>query len=109
MSRFESLSASYVAAPLLEQHGEPIVYLPRHGPSKQINAIVHRELLEPALPGESPQYAVRIQVARSDIGDLNIGGDQVEVKRRMEDEDGTRMRIVEVLSQDGGLWELAVR
>lgn len=101
---------------LLATHGESVVYWPKGGRPRTIQAIIERDIPAP-LDTQSPRArATNTVVARAlnceingiSTRELNTGGDQIELARRLG-EATERRPIKAIVSQDGGMLSLSVK
>jgi hypothetical protein len=111
---FDSHFASAGFPMLMEQFGEPIVYLPSGGGRRSINAIVERN--PPAIFDASgnavmPTATIRVfNSCRSGISsrEVNIGTDEVEMVLKIGETLPKRFSLMTLQSQDSGVTQLAI-
>jgi hypothetical protein len=101
---------------LLATHGEAVVYWPLNGQPRSIQAIVERATPAP-LDTQSPRSratnnvtvrALNCEIDGISTRELDVGGDEIELARRLG-EDTERRPIKAIVGQDGGMLSLEVR
>lgn len=107
MSLFGSTLAGFAAQALLRTHGETVYYTPAGGARTAITAIVHRDAIE--ADNAQLRYPVELEVPMADVASVSVGGDLIELAKRVGDSALTSFRVHEILDQDGALWRLGVR
>ena len=112
---FDSHFASAGFPMLLEQFGEPIVYLPSGGGRRQIRAIVERNppsVFDAAGNAVMPAASIRIHNScRSGISsrEINVGTDEIEMVLNVGETIPKRFSVMVMLSQDSGVTQLAIQ
>jgi hypothetical protein len=116
MTLRESIASDAVSVFLsADEFAETVVYRPRGGGSRTILAIVDRE--PPALMDEagnmlSPSFMLYIAnsaTAGITAGEVDVGGDTVEVANRVGDVQKKTCSILRLMDNDNGMIQLAVR
>jgi len=111
---FDSHFASAGFSMLLEQFGEPIVYLPNGGGRRPINAIVERNppsVFDASGNAVLPTATIRIyNSCRSGISskEVDTGTDEIEMILKVGDTIPKRFSLMTMLAQDSGVTYLAV-
>jgi hypothetical protein len=111
---FDSHFAASGFPMLLEQFGERIVYLPRGGGRREIQAIVERD--PPAVFDASgnavmPTATFRVyNSCRSGIAsqEVDTGKDEIEMKLKVGDQQPKTFSVMTLLAQDSGVTHLAI-
>lgn len=100
---------------LLAQFGEPIVYFFRSGVSKSVDAIINRQpasIYDAAGNVVTPEFTIRVW-ADCKLGvlskDVDSGGDYVELRRHPSDMEPIEVSVMQLLSEDSGVVEIALR
>ncbi len=112
---FDSHFASAGFPMLLEQFGEPIVYLPSGGGRRSIRAIVERDppsTFDAAGNAVMPTATIRVyNSCRSGISsrEANIGTDEIEMVLKIGETLPKRFSLMVLLSQDSGVTHLAIQ
>jgi hypothetical protein len=111
---FDAHFASAGFPMLLEQFGEPIVYLPSGGGRRSITAIVERNppsVFDASGNAVLPTATIRIyNSCRSGISskEVNTGTDEIEMVLKVGDTIPKRFSLMTLLAQDSGVTYLAV-
>jgi len=111
---FDAHFASAGFPMLLEQFGEPIVYLPSGGGRRSITAIVERRppsVFDASGNAVLPTATIRIyNSCRSGISskEVNTGTDEIEMVLKVGDTIPKRFSLMTLLAQDSGVTYLAV-
>ena len=112
---FDEQFAASAFSGLLDQFGEPLLYLPCPGQPRLITAIIDRE--PPAIldgSGNAVMPSAILQVVnsrRTGIArlELDIGRDQVEFALKVGCENKTKFSLMVLQSSSGGITVIAVR
>lgn len=98
-----------------DEFAECIVYLPRGGGSRTINAIVDREppeIYDAAGNVVKPRYMVQLH-NNSDTGicskEVDTGGDQMQIKKEFGDTVPETVTVLAKVDEDMGMITLALR
>jgi len=111
---FDAHFASAGFPMLLDQFGEPIVYLPSGGGRRSITAIVERNpptVFDASGNAVLPTATIRIyNSCRSGISsrEVNTGTDEIEMPLKVGDTIPKRFSLMTLLAQDSGVTYLAV-
>jgi len=111
---FDAHFASAGFPMLLDQFGEPIVYLPSGGGRRSITAIVERNppsVFDASGNAVLPTATIRIyNSCRSGISskEVNTGTDEIEMVSKVGDTIPKRFSLMTPLAQDSGVTYLAV-
>jgi hypothetical protein len=111
---FDAHFASAGFPMLIEQFGEPIVYLPSGGGRRSITAIVERNppsVFDASGNAVLPTATIRIyNSCRSGISskEVNTGTDEIEMPLKVGDTIPKRFSLMTLLAQDSGVTYLAV-
>ena len=111
---FDSHFAQSAFPGLLQQFGEPIIYRPRSGGSREITAIVEREppaIFDVAGNTVLPQFVIRVNNScRSGISsnEVDTGGDMVDFVGKIGEVIPKTYSVGQVLSQSGGVLRFSV-
>lgn len=112
---FDSHFASAGFPMLLAQFGESIMYFPGAGGERPIQAIVDREppaILDAAGNAVMPSCIIRTyNSCRSGIAsnEIDTGRDEIELILKIGDAIPKRFSIMQMLSQDSGVVQVALR
>jgi hypothetical protein len=112
---FDSHFASAGFPMLLDQFGESIVYLPGGGGSRSILAIIERDppsIFDAAGNAVMPSATIRVfNSCRSGISsrEIDTGLDAVEFALKVGEAVPKRFSVMQMISQDSGVTQLAVR
>ena len=93
--------------------GESIVYTPRGGSARTVNAIVVRRIpgqLDEA-PSESLAEDIEVHIRNHDtegVTRVNLGGDMVTLARRIG-ETPVELQVYQIIDHDTGMWHLRCR
>jgi len=99
---------------LLKEFGEPIIYRPRAGGSREITAIVEREppaIFDAAGNVVLPQFVIRVRNSCRtgiDSSEIDTGGDQVSFVGKIGEVIPKTFSVGQVLSQGGGVLRFSV-
>lgn len=110
MPRHAEIITEYGYPTLNWQHGEPITYTPSGGSPVSLTAIVNRGVLETLNPGdlERLEYSIAVFISQDDLAAVNINGDTCTLKRRTDSATAKAINVVDIISQDGGVWLLGL-
>lgn len=95
-----------IAAPtMMAFEGEDVTYTPKNGTPVTIKAVINRQPLgtRGADGGRILTYDFEATVQRSDVTSLNIGGDTLAFKKRLQDAAAVTMFIKKIISQEAGM------
>jgi hypothetical protein len=114
-STFDDLGSEYLGGPMMDLHGETVIFRPKGAAARTITAVVNRDLAAPlegfpsGVPTPVAQLEVRLdETAGITLDELNRGEDQIDVA----DKPGgtrTRRRITNFSDAVGGFVTLDVR
>lgn len=114
MTAFDTRFKARAFPRLLEQFGEAVVYRPKNGPARTIQAIVNRDppvQAQEFTTATADQFVVEVladEINGIGIREINTGGDQVDIAKRKGLTPVT-MSVQKLLSQDGGVVQIEVR
>jgi hypothetical protein len=100
---------------LLAQFGEPIVYFFRSGVSKSMYAIVNRQpasIYDAAGNVVTPAFTIRVEANCSrglNAKEVDTGGDYVQLLRHPSDMEPIEASVMQLVSEDSGVVEIALR
>lgn len=95
---------------LLEKFGESVSYTPRGGAATTITAVIVRRPLQVVdeMHGPVIEYARSAWISRSDAPTLNINGDALSCRARIEDAANSAFRLSALLNQAAGMWHVSL-
>jgi len=112
---FDSLFGKTGFSLLLTQFGEPITYMPNGGESRTVKAIVERDppaIFDAVGNAVLPAATIRIRSCKNSgvpAKDVDTGKDQFEFVLKIGETVPKRYSVMQLISQDSGVTQLALR